>query len=102
MFTSTSEIKTFSYLLELLGSIQNSTVLPLECSFPCHGEDENRFIKGLRKQNPSLMVGLGWEHRMKMKDNFILKNTKCLIGRNNLLILIVNAMIIMKSTLPEH
>lgn len=48
------------------------------------------------------MVGLGWEHRMKMKDNFILKNTKCLISRNNLLILIVNAMIIMKSTLPEH
>lgn len=103
MFTSTSEIKTFSYLLELLGSIQSCTVFPLECSFSCLGEDENRFIKELIKQNPGLIVGLGWEHGVKKKDNFILiEHFKCLISHNNFLVLIVNVMIIMKSALPEH
>lgn len=75
---------TNSYLLELLASIRSCTVLPLECSFPCLGEDENRFIKELIKQNPGLIVGWGWEHGVKKKDNFILiEHFKCLISHNN-------------------
>lgn len=103
MFTSTSETKSFSYFLELLGSIQSSAVLLLECRFPCLGEDENWFIKQLRKQNPSLLVVLGWEHGVKLKDKFILtEHFKRLISHNSLLILIVNVMIITKSALPEN
>lgn len=103
MFTCTSEIKSFSCFLELLGSIQSSAVLPLECSFPCLGEDENWFIKQLGNQNRSLIVGLGLEHGVKLKDNFSLtEHFKWLISHNSLLILIVNVMIIMKSALPEN
>lgn len=91
MFISKSEIESSSYFLELLGSIQSSVVLPLECSFACLDEDENWFIKQLRKQHPSLIVGLGWEHGVKLKDNFILtEHFKWLISHNSLLILIVN------------
>lgn len=99
MFISKSGIKSSSYFLELLGSIQSSVVLPLECSFPCLDENENWFIKQLRKQTPSLIVGLGWEHGVKLKDNFIpTKHCKWLISHNSLLILIVNVIIIMGTT----